>query len=252
MAETTQKIMDLIRKLFAKAQSAQEIGSAAEAAAFAAKANELLLRHRLEMTDLELQDEQDADPLGRDDELSRAWGGVQQKWSDELANAIATTHFCKLVRETRRGYPKGLTYLLGRDSDRKVARYLIEVLHREAKRLARAYLAQAPQDGASPAARRTSFLLGFRLEVTRRLREQRARVEQTGGQYAVVRLQDAEAAVEEYMRAQFPDAYVPRSRSTFIQKDAYAAGRAAGDAVGLGGGLQGGTAARAQQLLGGS
>ncbi len=246
----TAKIVELVRKLFAKADSAAEIGSTEEAAAFAAKANELLLRHRLEMTDLELQDEQDHDPMGRDDFLTAAWGGVQQKWSSRLASAVASTHFCRLVfTGTGRRWRARVT-LLGRASDRAVALATLQMLHQQAKRLER--LAYETSDRTVPRATfRTSFLLGFVVAVYKRLNERRGTLEQQGGQYAVVRLRDADTAVKTFERAQFPHTYFAPVRLSAVHRTVYAAGQAAGASAAIGGIASGGTAARAGRLLAG-
>lgn len=247
----TAKIVELVRKLFAKADSAAEIGSTEEAAAFAAKANELLLRHRLEMTDLELQDEQDHDPMGRDDLLSAAWGGVQQKWSSRLASAVAHTHFCRLIFDATAGRRwRARATLLGRASDRAIALATIQMLHQQAKRLEKqAY--ETSDRTVSRATFRTSFLLGFTNAVYRRLHERRGTLEQQGGQYAVVRLRDADTAVMTFERAQFPHAYFAPVRLSAVHRTVYAAGQAAGASVAFGGIASGGTAARAGRLLAG-
>ena len=48
-----ENVIDKLRKIMAHAASAREIGNLAEAEAFAAKAQELLLRHKLDMTEVE-------------------------------------------------------------------------------------------------------------------------------------------------------------------------------------------------------
>lgn len=246
----TAKIVELVRKLFAKADSAAEIGSTEEAAAFAAKANELLLRHRLEMTDLELQDEQDHDPMGRDDLLSAAWGGVQQKWSSRLASAVANTHFCRLIFDGAGRRWRARAVLLGRASDRAIALATLQMLHQQAKRLEKqAY--ETSDRTVSRATFRTSFLLGFTNAVYRRLNERRGTLEQQGGQYAVVRLRDADTAVTTFGHAQFPHAYFAPVRLSAVHRTVYAAGQAAGASVAFGGIASGGTAARAGRLLAG-
>jgi hypothetical protein len=52
MENVNESILDKMKKLLAKAESAKEIGSLAEAEAFMAKVNELLMLHNLSMFDL--------------------------------------------------------------------------------------------------------------------------------------------------------------------------------------------------------
>jgi hypothetical protein len=226
-----EKVIDLVRKLFAKAESAKEIGSAEEAAAFASKANDLLLQHKLEMTELELEDEADTDPFGRVDQSVRAWGGVQQKWSAWLAVSLARAHFCEIVFDVERVRWRrkrtGTISLFGRQSDRQIAAFLIETLHREAKRLASA----AVRGGAH----RPSFLWGFTDAVQQRLEDRLQHVKQQGGQYAVVRLQDLNQQLEAYVADSYGPTRTARSRVSMVDTQSYAQGRAAGAAVGIGG-----------------
>jgi hypothetical protein len=50
---TQEKILDKLGKIKAHMESAQEIGNEAEAQAFAAMLQSLLLKHKLEMTDIQ-------------------------------------------------------------------------------------------------------------------------------------------------------------------------------------------------------
>lgn len=49
-------IIEKLRKLIAMEQSARSIGSLAEAEAFASKVQELLSKHKLEMSEIELDE----------------------------------------------------------------------------------------------------------------------------------------------------------------------------------------------------
>ena len=241
-----ERVIDLVRKLFSKAESARGIGNADEAAAFADKANDLLIRHKLEQTELEMQDEGDNDPFARDDVLSEIWGGVRHKWSTNLVTAIARAHFCSAVFDrvvyARGGKITGRVSLIGRNSDREIVLFLIQTLHREAKRLAR--------EAVKAGAHRTSFLMGFTTAIYKRLNERQAAVKQQGGQYAVVRLNDLESQLEQKVSELFGATSQMRSRASYIDGRSFEAGQAAGANVGLGGISSGHR--NASRLLGGA
>lgn len=56
-------IIEKLRKLIAMEQSARSIGSLAEAEAFASKVQELLSKHKLEMSEIELDEQEESDPI---------------------------------------------------------------------------------------------------------------------------------------------------------------------------------------------
>ena len=51
--KTSENLIEKIQKLMAKAESAKNMGSTAEAEVFAAKVNEMLMKHNLSMMDVE-------------------------------------------------------------------------------------------------------------------------------------------------------------------------------------------------------
>lgn len=237
------KILDTIRKLFAKAESARELGSIEEAALFAAKAQELLLKHKLDAADV-LEVTVEDDPMGRDDLDAPEWLGAR-RWISDLLFGIAGAHFVQAIWTNQR---RRRVSLVGRQSDREVVVYLTETLVREGKRLAAVFMAL--QEDRRSAWLRNSFLLGYRLEVLRRIREQRATSEQKGGQHAVTVYRTAEQETEEAFNAMFPNAENVRSRPSYVSTSSYAAGKAAGQSVGIGG-IASGTTRRASFILGG-
>lgn len=107
------KILDRIGKLFAKAESAEEFGSVAEAEAFAAKGQEMLLQHKIGDTEL-------AEHLAANDEerlfagmatsyyRPRDWGHARQHkrslWREQLARVIAQGFQCENIVVTRSNF----------------------------------------------------------------------------------------------------------------------------------------------------
>lgn len=124
---TNDKIADKVRKLLAKANGTN---NEAEAAAFAAKAQALMVEHNLQMSDVEMKEE--------------ALIGVEHlrfefkdnyPWTRQLASAVAGYYMCGF-------YYMGRTntfVLLGRPSRTEVAKMMFEYLFTTSRRLGRAY-----------------------------------------------------------------------------------------------------------------
>lgn len=130
------KILQRVKKLLNKAESCKEIGSLAEAEAFAEGAQKLLAKYKLDMFALEGIELEKKDPLG---ELHVDWkvNGVRHRrkrvaWIEWLAGHVARAHFCRIVV-----YSKSSSILLiGRKSDREVAEYVLTTLVHSAEDLA--------------------------------------------------------------------------------------------------------------------
>lgn len=238
------KILDTIRKLFAKAESARELGSAEEAALFAAKAQELLLKHKLDESLLETVIEED--PMGREDLEAPEWLSTRT-WIDRLVNNITAAYFCKAIWTSKK---ERRMAVMGKRSDREVALYLVQTLVAEGKRLVAEFMARQPEGDRRSQRLRNSFLLGYTSMVLQRVREQRARSEQAGGQHAITLFRNAQRETDDAFRAAFPFATGGKSRRDYVHAGAHAAGKAAGQAVGIGG-IRSGASARASFLIGG-
>jgi hypothetical protein len=262
-----QKTLGLIKKLMAKADSAAQIGSAEEAATFAAKANELLLKHKLEMTDLELASEDTDDPIedgyinvAQAAGLKKGGGARRAAWIEGLASRLCNAHFCKLLV-----VPGSKTIrIIGRKSDKQIVEYLLTTLVREGERLAILYervsRVSAQRAGLPiPQQPKRGFLLGFTAGIGEKLREMRVQVVNQGGQHAIVRFQQATAAVQKY----FDDTLGKRVGKASAPNNstrngaAFHAGKQAGRSQSLHGGLgqggssKSGTIASGSFLLGG-
>lgn len=96
-----EKVKDKIEKLFRKAESAGELGSLEEAAIFAAKANEILTKHNLEMADINLETDINScegDRVFVKDE--HGWSKTDSDWLIKLYGTICRYNFCKIVIHT--------------------------------------------------------------------------------------------------------------------------------------------------------
>ncbi len=258
------KVLDLIKKLLAKAESAEKIGSKEEAAAFAAKASELLLKHKLEMSDLEVLQMENEDLIDAEyfditkvTELREA-GRKRTGWLEILAAALCRAHFCQMLIYSGSKSIK----IIGRKSDRAIVSYLFSVLAKTGDDLGHRYYfasrARTKAMGLPPEHNaKRNFLLGYVHAIRERLRQMRRETEQRGGNHALVRFDKAEQAVTKFVAGLSVGKAAPTPGARASSKAAFEAGRAAGKSVGLHGGLggnapsQGGTLNKGNNLLGG-
>lgn len=262
MTTDLSKTLNLIRKLLLKADSARALGSIEEAAAFAAKANELLLRHKLEMSDVEVAEEIAADPVGDEYVNLAALGhlknvyGNRRPWLEQLATDVARAHFCRILV-----IPGSKTiHLIGRHTDRLIAKYLLETLISNGERLAARYERTSRNAAIAtgdpfPLKPKASWLLGYVRAIGQRLVAMRHAVEQQGGQFALTRFAAAEQITKQLWEAN-KTGEAGGFRDLRGDTRAYDEGHRAGSRVTLNGGLGGGvddrgTLRSGQHLLGG-
>lgn len=140
-------IVEKIAKLLKKAESAREVGSLKEAELFAGKVNELLVKHNLEMSQVEsidLSSDRVLDTLD-DLKINLEYGknSIEGLWEIDLAGAIARYNFTKvLFRGSRHKsaftgtifYPK--INFIGRKDNVEISIYLFEFLRNAFSELA--------------------------------------------------------------------------------------------------------------------
>ncbi|HEY6327854.1 MAG TPA: DUF2786 domain-containing protein, partial [Blastocatellia bacterium] len=115
-----------IRKLITHAESASNIGNAAEAEAFAARVTELLIKHKLSMEEV-WSDGEARITIGEERIPGR------KNWMRLLAQAISKSHACEFLVA-----PDRLIFI-GPDGDREVTVYLFYKLRSAAKALWKGY-----------------------------------------------------------------------------------------------------------------
>jgi len=199
----TEKIIDKLRKLRAHAESAEKIGSINEAEAFAAMFQQLLMRHNLELNDVEFEEEQKDEPIEREtinwqeynDPLIN-YGAKRVAWLESLAVVVTRAFFCRIL--VRSGSSR--ITIVGTRSNVEVATYMFITLARSAEKLVRseyrAYKKENPEGGKGF---RVSFLSAFVERLSQRFYEERKTAE-TSSSTALVRLNRAESAVVEWMQ----------------------------------------------------
>lgn len=240
-------ILEKVRKLFAHAESAGQLGNQAEAEAFAAKAQALLDQHKIDAALVHLADDTpdelvDIQELGVK-ELYGTTGAAG--WRNILFNGLAKAHFCRLIKTC-----KGTFALVGAKSDREVVLYLLAQLLRVAPRLA----AEAVPEPISRYCRttradRNAWLLGFASGISAKLREARERAQNTNPNALV--LVSAQKRVDDAYRAAFPNARSLSGPRSYGAKAAFEAGKEAGRAYNVAQGVRGSRGA-AGHVTGGS
>lgn len=231
------KLLDRVRKLLAKAASAQEIGSEAEAASFAAAAQKMMAKYKLEMTEVEFTRVEREEKIG--DEYVSATKRTREAWTERLASIVARAHYCRIF--VYQG--SDAICFVGRETDRAIAAYVFVTLRdfgdKQSDKDARAFRRnQRKQAGATYGQARNfraAWLEAFVTRIAERYAaEMRAlELEAKAAGTSLVRLTNALVKVDEEMnQRKFKTARAPRQR--YSANDAgRAAGRAAGDAASI-------------------
>lgn len=173
-----QDIIAKVRKLLQHGDSAHNIGNLEEAQAFAAKAQELMFKHKIEMSEIEAEQYLSNEPITEAEIDSRDFGIQATKriqWFATLVNGLAKAYFCRAIGHTSPHDNYRNRYIVhGRESDRK---QMIELLHYLTDAVMEMCEAQANEIkrriGAVPPAWRNSFKLGFAVAVYDRMEEDR-------------------------------------------------------------------------------
>lgn len=236
-------VMDKLRKLMRHEESAREIGSIAEAEAFAAKIQQLLIEHKLEMSEVKASDDHDTE---RDDgpvdeqkfdptALGIPYSGRQRvAWIEDLASVIARAHFCRIL------VMNGTTsiWFVGKAQDRAVTGYVFSALVKAAiAQCDSAYNRARSDPWADTKGFRRSFYSGFVGAIRDRLYQQRKAADATTSTALV--LANADGAVQAYMKKHSSKASSIGSSSTF-NRDGFSRGQAAGQRASMAQGAIGG------------
>jgi len=232
-----EKVIDKLRKLKAHADSAEKIGSREEAEAFAARFQQLLLKHKLEISDIEMEEEEAAEPVAEHWVDYRKYAskaepiptGRRVIWMEHLAGIVARAHFCRIlvVKNSTR------IVLVGRKSDVEVAEFMLVTLVRTAVRLVRKEYTVARRENphADMKGFNVSFLEAFIARLNERFNEGR-RTAAASTSTALVRINRAEAAVVQYME-RYSKPASSLNHSEMYNSEGRRRGRAMADSVSL-------------------
>lgn len=127
-----EKLIDRIKKMHAKAESAKALGNEAEAFAFASAVSKLLLRHNLEMTDVEAAIQEQEDPVKAHYFDPTVFGLPKKKsrvlWSELLAAVVAEAHMCGILPV----HKTNTFMIIGTRQNRQACEFMIVFLTRYA------------------------------------------------------------------------------------------------------------------------
>lgn len=211
-----EKILDRIKRLFAKADSAAAVGSMAEAEAFAAGAQKTLAFYKLDMAMLDDAEQEAQDPLSHGYcELDRT-----DPWTRLLVATVARAHYCRAFR----GRDNRIRYF-GRQNDVAVATYVTAQLTRCALALVEVGLRIERRAGRSTRGYRVSYFKGFVTAISEKYKAFRE-TESTGG-LAMVRAKST-AEVEAYMQSVVGRTVTRKLVLSGTHGRAYSEGHAAG------------------------
>jgi hypothetical protein len=239
MENVTEKelgMIDKLNKLIAHEKSARKIGNVAEAEAFAAKIQELLFKHKLDMTDLEYSEDEANEPVDaefvseydltgtrRNTDKSQGWVGV-------LINAVAKANFCRAI-----GSRKGNgTTLVGQPTDRATAKALFKYLYDTCIEAAPAHTLAHCGYWADPQEKRRfnkGFKFGFACAIAERLAVEKSKLKAGAQQQGLIRIDQLEKKVDAKVREEFPS--LRSSTSSTRSLAGYTAGKVYGGAVGI-------------------
>lgn len=215
-----EKVLELIRRLLALSTSSNEH----EAAQAASKAQELLLKYNLEMSQIKQE---------KGEEVER-WDfhtPLHESWLDSLMGAVSTANLCRVVRGKHwvEGNRNGNVFTPGK-MNRKY--YLFgKRVNLEVTEFMYAYLA-GEIDRLTPSKKgvryKTSFRLGAVVTISQRLREELQHFQSTPETKALIVVSDK--AVGEAVKRDFPKLYAGK-RVSISDNGAYRDGVAAGKTV---------------------
>lgn len=202
MSDDRAKIIDKVKKLHLHATSAKNIGSEAEAQAFAATMQRLMSEHKILMSEVEHAQLDEKDPVDKilwNGDVPRGGGKRERstkrvEWTETLAIVVAKAHYCKIILLAR---SSGL-YFCGRESDRvaclETFTYLADCAAEIAdKAYRKAYAAHQRGEGPWERGFHRSFLLGFATRLDERYQQEMAdmKAKWAASGNALMRLTDA-------------------------------------------------------------
>jgi hypothetical protein len=252
--EKKESILDKLRKLMDHADSANKIGNTAEAEAFAAKAQELMLKYEIELNEVERTRRNQDEPIDKTTVHAKD-GGFKprpqpQQWQLTIAGAIATAYNGDWSYQLR---SNNVTFY-GRTQNRELMVYMFVMLVRTGERLMKKARRDLKKErGYTPDAFQGSFLNGFAEAIEERLSVDRRKIVTNTNPHALVLLKDERDKVREWIQSNvaFSSAKPKISAGRDYSGTAKTLGYAAGQAVPLQRAAKGPQDATPKQLGGG-
>lgn len=215
------KLVDRIRKMHAKAESAKQLGNEAEAFAFASAVSKLLLKHNLEMTDVEAAIQEQQDPVKahyfRPDDFGLPKKKTRVLWSELLAHVVADAHMCGILPV----HKSNQILIIGSRSNRQACEFMIVFLtryaieHSEKDYVKEFYRCLNAGDVKQARGYKAGWLMGFVTRLATRYRADMKQVVaevQVKNPHALVRLKHQLAQIKEVKDAVSEPSRPPQGR----------------------------------------
>ncbi len=230
----TERAIDKIKKLIRHEQSARHCSTPEEAAAFAGRIQELLIKHKISMSEVRVDNEPESEKVGEETVRAgyysvRYGRGYVPLEDNRIMRVVAEAHFCQAI-----GLPGTNTILVvGEEQDRAVAVEMFRFLTSTMKRQVRLEEEKTRRARRSVRKFKPYFYLGFTLAVGRRYDKMRETSECTA-------LARADALVKRYIESNYQTVESKPRKQKRINKSGYFAGIYHGNKVDLGTGVLGG------------
>jgi hypothetical protein len=203
MSGDKEKVLEKIRKLLRLATNNPNVN---EAAVAAARAQQLMLEHKLAQIDLSATDEDKDDESVLETPFDGGRKGGLTPWRQSLITVVAKNCFCRAILTTVVG-PTGRkmkhAILIGSPDDANVTMYVYGYLQGEINRLCRA------GDRADKYAFRNAFRRGAVVAIAEKLAAQRR--QQSSGEKALMVINRADNAVEQYIQGAYKNLRASRA-----------------------------------------
>jgi hypothetical protein len=231
------KLVDRVRKLLDKAASAKELGNEAEAATFAAGAQKMMAKYKLELSEVEYAKLQRDEPVG-DSRVAGVGKRKRELWVELLAAVVARAHYCRTLVYNH----SDDILLVGTPTDRAVAEYVFTTLrdfgYRKSDLDARAFRRNLrKQVGATYGDNkhfRAAWLDAFVGRIAERYEAERTtlKLEAAKAGTSLVRLDQALTRVDDELVERKKRGGIGRARAASHRYSSNELGRAAGRAAG--------------------
>lgn len=233
------KVIKKLKKLIAHAESARAIGNTAEAAAFAERIQQLLSRHNLSMSEVELHEAEES-AIGMEP-VPQGIPSVDT-WQRALLANLAAINGCHTLE-----HRAGFQIVVGRRQDRDVVINLYQYFENLGRDLSETYLneRQILSSGiffasypihllGSDNSRRNSFLLGFVAAICQRLQEiNKKSVEESNNSAALVFLGNRQQENQDWIDKNLNVEERTETPINDIDRTAFQRGASVGDSVAL-------------------
>lgn len=201
-------IIQKIKKLLDKAESAATFSTQEEATLFMEKAQEMLVKYELSLSEVEFAMAQEDDPMREhvvypyDKNGKIKYTRARTGWQIDLAHALARANFCCLLQHTG----ANCVTFIGRVSHTEVASFIWQTLTGEVERMCEMEYNRAWTRLGADAAR--GFPAGYRVAfvntVRKRLHEvvaaRKAQMQQAANGVALMRLDTLSTAAEKWQK----------------------------------------------------